>query len=67
MSLADALDRAKGVTEGVWTSGIVVESATKMGLEMPVCAAVDAVINKGVALDDAIAQLLNRPFRFDGG
>ena len=67
VSLADALDRAKGVTEGVWTSGIVVESATKMGLEMPVCAAVDAVINKGVALDDAIAQLLNRPFRFDGG
>ncbi len=67
LSLAHALERAKGVTEGVWTAGIVVQSAQTMGLEMPVSAAVDAVINGGVALDAAIAQLLNRPFRFDGG
>ena len=67
LSLEAALERSKGVTEGVWTAGIVVTSARQLGLEMPVCAAVDAVINNGVALDDAIAQLLNRPFRFDGG
>jgi len=67
LSLADALERAKGVTEGVWTAGIVVRSAGEMGLDMPVCGAVDSVINGGVSLDDAIAQLLNRPFRFDGG
>ena len=66
-SLADALERAKGVTEGVWTAGIVVASAKSLGLDMPVCTAVDAVLNGGTALDDAIAQLLNRPFRFDGG
>lgn len=67
LALEQALERARGVTEGVWTAGIVVASARQMGLEMPVCAAVDAVINGGMALDDAIAQLLNRPFRFDGG
>ena len=67
LALEQALERAKGVTEGVWTAGIVVASARHMGLEMPVCAAVDAVLNGGMALDDAIIQLLNRPFRFDGG
>ena len=67
LTLAQALERAKGVTEGVWTSAIVVPLAHKLGLEMPVCAAVDAVINRGINLDDAIAQLLNRPFRLDGG
>ncbi len=67
LSLADALDRAKGVTEGVWTAGIVVETARRMELDMPVCVAVDKVLNGGISLDDAIAQLLNRPFRFDGG
>ena len=67
LTLAQALEQAKGVTEGVWTSAIVVPLAQRLGLEMPVCAAVDAVINRGVALDDAITQLLNRPFRLDGG
>jgi glycerol-3-phosphate dehydrogenase (NAD(P)+) len=67
LSLNDALEKAKGVTEGVWTAGIVVETARILNLDMPVCAAVDSVINGGVALDVAIANLLNRPFRFDGG
>ena len=66
-SLAAAMEQSKGVTEGVWTSGIVVALAARMGLELPVCAAVDAVINRGMGLDQAIAGLLNRPFRFDGG
>jgi glycerol-3-phosphate dehydrogenase (NAD(P)+) len=55
------------VTEGVWTAGIVVETARTLNLDMPVCAAVDSVINGGVALDVAIANLLSRPFRFDRG
>jgi len=67
LSLADALEKSKGVTEGVWTAGIVMASAKIMELDMPVCTAVDAVLNGGVALDDAITQLLSRPFRFDGG
>lgn len=61
-----ALERARGVTEGVWTAGVVAEDAQKLGIDMPVVIAVDQVINGRVGLDDAIAQLLSRPFRLDG-
>ncbi|CAA7616808.1 Glycerol-3-phosphate dehydrogenase (NAD(P)+) [Magnetospirillum sp. LM-5] len=62
-SLADILASRRAVTEGVWSAGAVVELAGRLGIEMPICAGVDAVINRGQDLDQAIAALLNRPFR----
>ncbi|CAA7624552.1 NAD(P)H-dependent glycerol-3-phosphate dehydrogenase [Magnetospirillum sp. UT-4] len=65
-TLADILASRRAVTEGVWTAGAVVEMATGLGIEMPICAAVDSVINRGHDLDDAITALLSRPFRAEG-
>ena len=64
--LGEILASRKSVTEGVWTAGIVVREAEKLGIEMPICAAVDAVLNRGASLDDAIRALLARPFRAEG-
>ncbi len=65
-SLSDILSQRRAVTEGVWSAGAVVEMAASLGAEMPICQAVDAVINKGAALDEAIRALLSRPFRAEG-
>jgi len=65
-ALGEVLGARKSVTEGVWSAGIVVEAARRLSVEMPICATVDAVINHGVGLDDAIKALLSRPFRTEG-
>jgi glycerol-3-phosphate dehydrogenase (NAD(P)+) len=50
------------VTEGVATAPAVVALAKKHAVEMPICAAVDAVLAGRISVDDAITALLNRPF-----
>ncbi len=65
-ALADILAERRSVTEGVTTAGAVMDMAARIGVEMPICAGVDAVINKGVSLDEAIRALLSRPFRSEG-
>ena len=62
-ALAEVLAERRAVTEGVYTAGAVMDLAGKLGVEMPLCAAVDAVINRGAALDATIQGLLARPFR----
>ena len=64
--LADILGERRSVTEGVTTAGAVMEMTAAIGVEMPICAAIDAVINRHVGLDDAIRALLSRPFRSEG-
>jgi len=65
-ALADILAERRAVTEGVWSAGAVVALAATLGVEMPICSGVDAIINKGVSLDQAIHALLARPFRAEG-
>ncbi len=65
-TLAEVLGSRRAVTEGVWTAGAVVAMAASQGIEMPICAAVDAVLNRGADLDDTIRGLLSRPFRTEG-
>lgn len=62
-ALAHILAERKAVTEGVWSAGAVVDMAARLGIEMPIAAAVDAVLNHACPLDEAISQLLSRPFR----
>lgn len=64
--LADILAERKAVTEGVWTASAVAEMAESLGIEMPIVAAVDSVLNRGADLDEAIQALLSRPFRAEG-
>ncbi len=62
-ALADILAGRKAVTEGVHTASAVVALAARLGVDMPICAAVDAVLNHGADLDATIQTLLARPFK----
>jgi glycerol-3-phosphate dehydrogenase (NAD(P)+) len=61
--LADILAKRTSVTEGVFTAAAAKLLADKHKVEMPIVTAVDAVLNKGAALEDTIEALLARPMR----
>jgi glycerol-3-phosphate dehydrogenase (NAD(P)+) len=61
--LADVLAARTSVAEGVFSAAAVTEMARREGVTMPICFAVDAVLNAGADLDATIAGLLARPFR----
>ncbi|HEY0834716.1 MAG TPA: NAD(P)H-dependent glycerol-3-phosphate dehydrogenase, partial [Azospirillum sp.] len=60
------LGERRSVAEGVYTARAVVALAARVGVEMPICAAVNAILNEGAGLDDTIQALLARPFREEG-
>lgn len=62
-SLSGARAEFTGVTEGVHTAAILVRLAGEAGVEMPLCAAVDAVLNEGADIDETITAVMARPFR----
>lgn len=61
--LADLLASRKSVAEGVHTAPAVLARAAREGVDMPICAGVDAILNKGADIDLTIAEILARPFR----
>ncbi len=61
--LKDVLAERRSVAEGVTTAVSVVELAARLGVEMPISAAVHAVLHEGAAIDATIEALLARPFR----
>jgi len=62
-ALADVLAERHTVAEGVYTAEAVSSLAARLGVEMPICEAVHAVLNLGADLSETIAGLLARPFR----
>jgi glycerol-3-phosphate dehydrogenase (NAD(P)+) len=54
------------VVEGEATAPAVLARATRLGIEMPICAAVDAILHRGADLDETIRGLLARPLRREG-
>jgi glycerol-3-phosphate dehydrogenase (NAD(P)+) len=61
--LQDVLAERRSVAEGVTTAVSVVELAARLGVEMPISAAVHAVLHEGAAIDATIEALLARPFK----
>ena len=61
--LADVLAGRRSVAEGVDSAGAVAGLAQTLGIEMPIVAAVNAVLGGKLSVDDAINGLLARPFR----
>jgi glycerol-3-phosphate dehydrogenase (NAD(P)+) len=61
--LAEILGARRSVAEGVTTAPAVLALAKSLGVDMPISAAVDAVLHKGADLDETIAALLARPLR----
>jgi len=62
-ALEDILAERRSVAEGVTTAPAVVALAKKLGVEMPICAAVDAVLHRAADLDATIEALLRRPLK----
>ena len=65
-SLADILGERRSVAEGAESAPAVVALAKRHNVEMPICAAVDAVLAGSLSVDDAITALLSRPFKAEG-
>ena len=62
-TLDEILGERRAVTEGVYTAEAVVALAESKGVDMPICRAMDQILNQGVAVDVAIAELLERPIK----
>ncbi len=54
------------LAEGAFTASAMVELASRKGIEMPISAAVAAVLAGDLTVDAAIEALLMRPFRAEG-
>jgi glycerol-3-phosphate dehydrogenase (NAD(P)+) len=57
---------AAGLAEGVFTAAALVEMADQAGIEMPIASAVAAILEGLLTVDEAIENLLTRPFRREG-
>lgn len=62
-SYAEATGGGKVLAEGAFTAPALLARAKREGVEMPIAAAVDGVLHRGVAVDATIKDLLARPFR----
>jgi glycerol-3-phosphate dehydrogenase (NAD(P)+) len=57
---------AGGLAEGAFTAAALVELAGEVGVEMPIATAVAAILDGSSSVDEAIENLLTRPFRAEG-
>lgn len=62
-TLEQVLAGKSSVAEGVASAASTVALGKKMGVDMPIAAAVDAVLNQGADLNATIESLLSRPFK----
>jgi glycerol-3-phosphate dehydrogenase (NAD(P)+) len=61
--LAQAIAGQRSVVEGIATAAAVADLAARLAIEMPITAAVDGVLHRGMAIDMMIDGLLSRPYR----
>ena len=64
-TLARILGERNSIAEGVYTASAAVALAAKLNVEMPITAAVDALLNRGAEIDTVIDTLLARPLRHE--
>jgi len=65
-TLSEVLGERKEVTEGAYSAEAVAALARRLGVDMPIVAAVDQVLNHGADLDATITSLLAHPYRREG-
>jgi glycerol-3-phosphate dehydrogenase (NAD(P)+) len=66
LTLEQALAGKLSVAEGVASAPAVRALARKLGVEVPICEAVAAILDGELAVDAAIAGLLSRPLKSEG-
>ncbi|SCA56184.1 Glycerol-3-phosphate dehydrogenase (NAD(P)+) [Candidatus Terasakiella magnetica] len=62
-ALEDILKVRKAVTEGVFTARSVCKLADSLQVDMPICAAVNKILNEGADITKVVDGLLARPFK----
>jgi glycerol-3-phosphate dehydrogenase (NAD(P)+) len=63
---ADLLADRRTVAEGASTAPVLKRVADALGVDMPIVAAVDALLREEVSVDEAVGRLLARPLRSEG-
>ncbi len=58
--------RTGKLAEGIFTAPVLVKMAAGKGIEMPVAGAVAAILDGRLGIEEAIENLLTRPFRAEG-
>lgn len=61
--IVEAIAATKGTVEGVHTAQVAVDLAVKHGVDMPIVAAVHAIVDKGSSPELEINRLLARPLK----
>lgn len=64
-TLESILAERKSVTEGVYTAAAVTELARREQVDMPICQAVDAILNLNADMQSIIDGLLRRPLNVE--
>lgn len=64
-SAAELMKDRRTVAEGAFTAPVLARLAAKRGIDMPIVAAVDRLLN-GAAVDSVLEDLLSRPPRAEG-
>lgn len=65
-ALQNILQGRAGVTEGIPTAQAVAALAERLHIDMPLTDAVHQVLQGKLSVDDAMKQLLDRPFGYEG-
>lgn len=61
--VSEMIAEAHKLAEGVFTSSAVVKRAEALNVDVPICAAVDAILNHGANVDETVTTLLTRPLK----
>ncbi len=63
---ADLLADRRTVAEGAFTAPVLNRAAEALGVDMPIVAAVCALLAERASVDEVVGQLLSRPLRSEG-
>ncbi|HEV2815698.1 MAG TPA: NAD(P)H-dependent glycerol-3-phosphate dehydrogenase [Allosphingosinicella sp.] len=63
---ADLLADRRTVAEGAFTAPVLQRAAEALGVDMPIVAAVNALLGEEASVDEAVGRLLARPLRAEG-
>lgn len=63
---ADLLADRKTVAEGAFTAPVLLRTAEALGVDMPIVAAVCALLAERASVEEVVAALLSRPLRAEG-
>jgi glycerol-3-phosphate dehydrogenase (NAD(P)+) len=63
---ADLLSDRKTVAEGAFTAPVLKRAADALGVDMPIVAAVCALLAEEASVDEVVGRLLSRPLRVEG-